>query len=77
MEHLKQSEVEIANKIIEIIDEVNKMKEKEWALKNYDCSESDYKQSQAIGAWSVLLSLLKEEEYNGSKIHKRNGRLHN
>ena len=38
-----------------------KMKEKEWALKNYDCSESDYKQSQAIGAWSVLLSLLKEE----------------
>ena len=38
-----------------------KMKEKEWSLENYDCTEADYKQSQAIGAWSVLQSLLKEE----------------
>ena len=39
-----------------------KMKEKEWSLENYDCNESDYKQSQAIGAWSVLQSLLEEKE---------------
>lgn len=38
-----------------------KMKEKEWSLENYDCDESDYKQSQAIGAWSVLQSLLEKE----------------
>jgi hypothetical protein len=38
-----------------------KMKEKEWSLENYDCTESDYKQSQAIGAWSVLQSLLEKE----------------
>lgn len=38
-----------------------KMKEKEWSLENYDCNESDYKQSQAIGAWSVLQSLLEKE----------------
>lgn len=38
-----------------------KMKEKEWALENYDCTEADYKQSQAIGAWSVLQSLLEKE----------------
>lgn len=33
-------------------------KEKEWALESYDCTEADYKQSQAIGAWSVLQELL-------------------
>lgn len=38
-----------------------KMKEKEWALENYNCDEADYKQSQAIGAWSVLQSLLENE----------------
>lgn len=38
------------------------MKEKEWALENYDCDESDYKQSQAIGAWDILQKLLKESE---------------
>ena len=38
-----------------------KMKEKEWSLENYDCTESDYKQSQAIGAWVVLQSLLEKE----------------
>ena len=38
-----------------------KMKEEEWSLENYDCDESDYKQSQAIGAWSVLQSLLEKE----------------
>ena len=39
-----------------------KMKEKEWSLENYDCTEADYKQSQAIGAWSVLQSLLERRE---------------
>lgn len=44
------------------IDKIKaKMKEKEWSLENYDCTEADYKQSQAIGAWSVLQSLLEKE----------------
>lgn len=38
----------------------NMIKEKEWALENYDCDKSDYKQSQAIGAWVILQKLLKE-----------------
>ena len=37
-------------------------KEKEWALERYDCDEADYKQSQAIGAWSVLQKLIEERE---------------
>ena len=40
----------------------NMIKEKEWALENYDCDKSDYKQSQAIGAWDILQKLLKESE---------------
>lgn len=40
----------------------NMRKEKEWALENYDCDKSDYKQSQAIGAWNILQKLLKESE---------------
>lgn len=40
----------------------NMIKEKEWALENYNCDESDYKQSQAIGAWDILQRLLKESE---------------
>ncbi len=40
----------------------NMIKEKEWALENYNCDESDYKQSQAIGACNVLQELLKESE---------------
>lgn len=44
-------------------EKVKKMiKEKEWALENYNCDESDYKQSQAIGAWDILQKLLKESE---------------
>ena len=38
------------------------IKEKEWALENYDCDKSDYKQSQVIGAWDILQKLLKERE---------------
>ena len=38
-----------------------KMKENEWSLENYNCDESDSKQSQAIGAWCVLQSLLEKE----------------
>lgn len=37
-------------------------KEKEWALESYYCDEADYKQSQAIGAWSVLQELIEESE---------------
>ena len=33
-------------------------KEKEWILESYYCDEADYKQSQAIGAWSILQELL-------------------
>ena len=40
----------------------NMIKEKEWALENYNCDEADYKQSQAIGAWDILQKLLKESE---------------
>lgn len=40
----------------------NMIKEKEWALENYDCDKSDYKHSQAIGAWDILQKLLKESE---------------
>lgn len=40
----------------------NMIKEKEWALENYDCDKSDYKQSQAIGAWNILQKILKESE---------------
>lgn len=40
----------------------NMIKETEWALENYNCDESDYKQSQAIGAWDILQKLLKESE---------------
>ena len=40
----------------------NMIKEKEWALENYNCDEADYKQSQAIGAWYILQKLLKESE---------------
>lgn len=40
----------------------NMIKEKEWALENYDCDKSDYKQSQAIGAWYILQKLLKESK---------------
>lgn len=40
----------------------NMIKEKEWVLENYDCDKSDYKQSQAIGAWDILQKLLKESE---------------
>ena len=37
------------------------MKEKEWAIKSYDCDTADYKQSQDVGAWSALQKLLKKE----------------
>ena len=40
----------------------NMIKEKEWALENYNCDKSDYKQSQAIGVWDILQKLLKESE---------------
>ena len=39
-----------------------KTEENEWAVESYDCAEADYKQSQAIGAWSVLQELLEESE---------------
>ena len=38
------------------------MKKNEWATYNYDCDISDYKQSQAIGKWSVLQELLQQED---------------
>lgn len=36
----------------------DKIEEKEWAIKSYDCDTANYKQSQAIGAWQVLQELL-------------------
>lgn len=42
----------------------DKQKEKKWALESYYCSEADYKQSQAVGAWSVLQELIEEREKN-------------
>ena len=39
-----------------------KIEENEWAIEGYDCAEADYKQSQAIGAWSVLQELIEERE---------------
>ena len=40
----------------------DKIEENEWAIEGYDCDEADYKQSQAIGAWSVLQELIEERE---------------
>ena len=34
-------------------------KAKEWALQNYSCDEADYKQIQAVGAWSICEQLLR------------------
>lgn len=39
-----------------------KIEEYKWSIESYDCDEADYKQSQAVGAWNVLQSLLKEKE---------------
>lgn len=52
----------LSNNYISIQTVKDKMKEKEWALESYDCDEADYKQSQAIGAWSVLQELIEERE---------------
>ena len=38
------------------------MGEKEWAIKSYDCSEADYNQSQAVGAWFACQRLLEERK---------------
>lgn len=42
------------------VEEIIKIKieENKWAIEHYDCDEADYKQSQAIGAWNVLQSIL-------------------
>lgn len=40
------------------------MKKYEWALNNYDCIKSDYKQSQGIGSWIALAKLIKEGDKN-------------
>lgn len=37
-----------------------KIEENKWAMEHYDCDEADYKQSQAVGAWNVLMKLLQE-----------------
>ena len=43
---------------------VEKMKDEiennEWSTKEYDCDTADYKQSQAIGAWNVLIKIKQE-----------------
>lgn len=40
----------------------DKMKKYEWAMKHYDSSIADYKQSQAVGRWIALQELLQESE---------------
>ena len=52
----------LSNDYISVKKVKNMIKEKEWALENYNCDESDFKQSQAIGAWDILQKLLKESE---------------
>ena len=47
-----------SNYIIPIQKVKDKIEEKEWAIKSYDCDTANYKQSQAIGAWQVLQELL-------------------
>lgn len=48
----------LSNDYISVQKVKDKIEEKEWAIKSYDCDTADYKQSQAIGAWQVLQELL-------------------
>lgn len=69
-EELKADNYELNNRINDLLDNISvqkvkdKIEENEWAIKGYDCDEADYKQSQAIGAWSVLQELIEEREKN-------------
>lgn len=54
----KAQEVKIKSQVIPIQTIKDKIEEKEWAIKSYDCDTANYKQSQAIGAWQVLQELL-------------------
>ena len=69
-EELKADNYELNNRINDLLDDISvqkvkdKIEENEWAIKGYDCDEADYKQSQAIGAWSVLQELIEEREKN-------------
>ena len=48
----------LSNDYISVQKVKDKIEEKEWAIKSYDCDTADYKQSQAIGAWQVLQELI-------------------
>ena len=52
------------------VEEIIKIKieENKWAIEHYDCDEADYKQSQAIGAWNVLRSIL--DKIKGGKLNE-------
>lgn len=61
--HILQNELDLTNadkinNYIPIQKVKDKIEEKEWAIKSYDCDTANYKQSQAIGAWQVLQELL-------------------
>lgn len=53
----RYQELETNNKkLIEKLEE--DMSKYKWALNEYDCTISDYKQSQAVGAWIALQKIL-------------------
>ncbi len=67
-EELKADNYELNNRITDLLENIpvqkikDLMGEKEWAIKSYDCSEADYNQSQAVGAWFACQRLLEERK---------------
>ena len=59
---IEKSQKEVAQNYISKQKIKDLMGEKEWAIKSYDCSEADYKQSQAVGAWFACQRLLEERK---------------
>ena len=65
---LKAENYELNNRITDLLENIpvqkikDLMGEKEWAIKSYDCSEADYNQSQAVGAWFACQRLLEERK---------------
>ena len=61
IEYIETEELnKIFNNVVSKQEIKDKMKKYEWSMKSYDSSIADYKQSQAVGRWSVLQELLQE-----------------
>lgn len=56
MQYIEQLETNNKKLIEKLEEDMSKYK---WALNEYGCTISDYKQSQAVGAWIALQEILK------------------